>query len=392
MWVKRAIEQSIVDSADSRPAVLLTGARQTGKSSLLQRLFKNSPYVSFDRFLLAQEAESNPDIFLSKFDTVSQVVLDEVQYAPSLFRELKIRIDTNRKQYGKWLLTGSQKFQLMQNVSESLAGRIRILHLETLSAEELRKSNLFSLDELKTFLLKGGYPELWKNNKLNASDFFSDYIQTYLEKDLKQIINVKNLFDFQRFLLICASRIGQLINFADLSKDLGISIAVIKQWLHALEVGGIIYLLPPYYNNFGKRLIKTPKLYFADHGLVNYLLNIETMDHLTASLFKGALWENFVFCELVKTVSVTPGRDLFFYRDQNGVEVDFVLEKSGKVFLIEAKAQELSHDNKLNFSKVAPLITNKIVESFLACPTNEQSVIAHKDYRIFNPLYCMINL
>jgi predicted AAA+ superfamily ATPase len=276
----------------------------------------------------------------------------------------------------------------MQNVSESLAGRIRILHLETLSAQELRQSNLFSEQELKTFLLKGGYPELWENQKLTFADFFSDYIQTYLEKDLKQIINVKNLYDFQRFLLLCASRIGQLINFADLSKDLGISISVVKQWLHALEIGGIIYLLPPYYNNLGKRLIKTPKLYFADHGLVNYLLNITTMENLNNSLFKGALWENFVFCELIKTQSAAPGREIFFYRDQNGVEIDFVLELNGKIIFIEAKAQELPGNSKLNFSKVTPLITHKAVECFLACTTNEPSVIAYKDYKIFNPLYC----
>ncbi len=392
MWIKRLIEQSILDSTNSRPAVLLTGARQTGKSSLLQKLFKDSPYISLDRFLIAQEAETNPDIFLNKFDAVPQVVLDEVQYAPSLFRELKIRIDNNRQQYGKWLLTGSQKFQLMQNVSESLAGRIRILHLETLSAQEIRQSNLFSAEELKNFLVKGGYPELWENKKLNFSDFFSDYVQTYLEKDLKQIINVKNLFDFQRFLMICASRVGQLINFTDLSKDLGISVALVKQWLHALEIGGIIYLLPPYYNNFGKRLIKTPKLYFADHGLVNYLLNIKTIENINTSLFKGALWENFVFCELIKTMSLTPGREIFFYRDQNGVEIDFVVEKNSKVILIEAKAQELPDYSKLNFSKVVPLMTDKNIECFLACLTNEQSVIAGKDYKIFNPLYCKLEI
>jgi predicted AAA+ superfamily ATPase len=388
IWIPRKIEKVLQEAVGTRPAVLLTGARQTGKSTLFKKLYPDVPYFSFDRFLLAEEAQNNPESFLVALSMHPQVMLDEIQYAPRLFPELKLKIDQDRQSYGRWLLTGSQKFQLMHEVSESLAGRIRILHLETLSAEELRHSQLFSQAEMDLFLLKGGYPELWENPVLKPRDFFSDYVQTYLEKDLKNIVASKRLRDFQKFLLMCASRIGQILNFSDLSKELGITVPVVKAWLNALEISGVLYLLPPYYQNLGKRLIKAPKLYFADHGLAAYLLNIESPDQLSVSPFKGAFWENIVFNEIIKTTGAIPGRGLFFYRDQNGVEIDFLLEHHHRIILIEAKAQEMPRGLKLNFSKVSPLIRDKSVDSVLACSVQEDRLIHYQDYRLWNPLRC----
>ncbi len=308
MWFDRHIEKSILSATQSRPVVLLTGARQTGKSSLFQRMFRDVQYITLDSIQYAEQAKENPDYFLSNFK--KPVILDEIQYAPEIFRHIKLLVDQNRKQYGQWLLTGNQKFELMQSVGDSLAGRIRIIHLETLSALEIRRKR--TDNKLADFIWKGGYPELWSNPALDIHSFFEDYIQTYLERDLRQIINISNLVDFQRFLRICAARIGQLINYRNMAKDVGVSDVTIKSWLGALEQSGIIYRLPPFYANMGKRFVKSPKLYFADQGLASYLLNIHNYEQWQNHIYKGNLWENVVFCELIKTGLYKPGKNLFF--------------------------------------------------------------------------------
>jgi len=380
MWINRNHTEKIKKAVETRPVVLLTGVRQVGKSSLLQRLFKDAEYVTLDKILLAEEAEENPSKFLNRFD--KQVIIDEIQYAPSLFRDLKIKIDEERDVRGKWILTGSQQFVLMKGISESLAGRARILNLYSLSANELNQADI--LKNKKDLLWKGGFPEIWAEN-LDATDFFEDYIQTYLERDLKQILNISNLRDFRRFLTLLALRVGQLINYTEISKDLGVSNNTIKAWVNALEVSGLIILLPPYYNNLGKRLIKTPKLYFCDNGLVSALLNINSLQTLEKSQHLGNIWENFVFTELIKE-GFKSGKDLFFYRDQNGVEIDFILEKNGEIYLIEAKYSERPKVDKLNLIKVAPLFKEK-VHSIVACNVEENGIIELKDFSIYNPLF-----
>ena len=342
MWIERDYAVKIKDAVKTRPVVLLTGVRQAGKSSLLQRLYKDAEYVTLDRIILAEEAEENPTLFLERFK--NHVIIDEIQYAPSLFRDLKIKVDENRDLKGKWILTGSQQFILMRHVSESLAGRVRILTLGTLSAEELNRTNL--LKNKRDLLWKGGFPELWAE-KLDAKEFYEDYIQTYLERDLKQILNVTSLRDFRRFLLLLAIRVGQLLNYSELSKEIGVAVNTIKAWVNALEVSGLIILLTPYYNNLGKRLIKAPKLYFCDNGLVSALLNIDSLDTLEKSPHLGNIWENFVLSEYLKKGFVS-GKDIFYFRDTNGVEIDFVIEKKGEVFLVEAKHSERPNPAKLN--------------------------------------------
>lgn len=379
MWIERDYSEKIKEAVKTRPVILLTGIRQAGKSSLLQRLFTDAEYVTLDRMILAEEAEENPTVFLDRFK--NQVIIDEIQYAPSLFRDLKIVVDENRKIKGKWILTGSQQFILMRHVSESLAGRVRILNLGTLSAKELNRTNL--LKNKRDLLWKGGFPEIWAE-KLDAKEFFEDYIQTYLERDLKQILNVTNLRDFRRFLSLLAIRVGQLLNYSEISKEVGVAVNTIKAWVNALEVSGLIILLPPYYNNLGKRLIKAPKLYFCDNGLACTLLNIDSLDTLGKSLHLGNIWENFVLSEHLKEGFV-PGKDIFYFRDTNGVEIDFVIEKEGEVFLVEAKHSERPNPAKLNFKKVAPLF-NIEVRSIVACGVEEKGRIALKDYSIYNPL------
>ncbi len=391
MWIERKITERVKQLAASRPALLVTGARQVGKSSLLQRLFVEAEYVTLDRVAIAEHAEQNPDAFLSAFK--QQVILDEIQYAPSLFRELKIRIDQQRKKYGQWILTGSQKFQLMKDVSDSLAGRIGILDMHTLCAEEILQSKLSS--KVPGLLWKGGYPELWSNPKLNPIDFFQSYVQTYLERDLKALINVTNLRDFQRFMRLLAMRVGQLLNFSDVAKDVGVSPATIKSWMGALEASGVVVLLAPYFRNLGKRLIKAPKVYFVDNGLLCYFLGIETQDDCLKHLHIGHIWENFVFTELMKSHEFFPNHELFYYRDQNGVEIDFVVEKNQQIMLIEAKFAEQVDASKLNFKKVVPLFEKNVtadcvgaVRCYVAAKINEKKLLHLNEYALFNPLWC----
>jgi len=270
----------------------------------------------------------------------------------------------------------------MKQISESLAGRIKIIPLYSLSATELNRSGL--LKNRKDLLWRGGFPEIWAEN-LDANEFFEDYIQTYLERDLRQILRVNNLRDFRRFLALLAIRTGQLVNYSEISREVGVSVNSIKTWVNALETSGIITLLPPYYNNLGKRLIKAPKLYFCDNGLISALLKINSRKTLENSLYLGNLWENFVFTEFVKE-GLIPGKNLFYFRDQNGVEIDFIIEKNGKIILVEAKASEYPNRKKLNFNKVAPLF-NKTVTSVVACGIEEDGIISLKNYSVYNPLY-----
>lgn len=384
MWIDRLLNASIVKACETRPVVLLTGARQTGKSSLLQRMFPHAEYVTLDRVVMAEEAEANPSQFLDRFD--GPVILDEVQYAPNLFRELKIRVDMQRGDYGRWILTGSQRLQLMREVSESLAGRIHIAQLESLSAKELRNSRQFSDKQIEASLWNGGYPEIWANSSLTPAIYYEDYIQSYLERDLKALIKVGNLRDFRRFIMICATRSGKLLNYTDMAKDLAVSATTVKSWLAALEASGIIYLLPPYFANIGKRLVKVPKLYFADNGLLGHLLNIADAPSYARSPMKGNMWENFIFTEILKTTGAVPGRSLFFYRDQNGVEMDFLVERGGCLYLVEAKSAERPDSRKLNFSKIEKLFPEMNVRNILLCTTSESSPVHLRDFRLMNPL------
>ncbi len=382
MWIEREVKARINRSAGSRPVVLLTGARQTGKSSLLKRLFPECRYITFDYIRQVEAAKESPQQFLRQCD--GPTILDEIQYVPELFRELKIQVDKERDTYGKWIITGSQQFELMEQVSESLAGRITVINLETLSAMELRESKV---ERTADFLWRGGYPELWSNPYLELEDFFENYLRTYIERDLKQIVEVKNLNDFRRFFRVLAVRIGQLINYRDIAKDVGVADVTVKRWLHALEMGGLITLLPPFFANIGKRLVKAPKLYFNDHGLACYLLGIVEAETWSAHTHRGNLWENLVLMELIKNNHLLPGRELFFYRDQNGVEVDFIIEQGNKITLLEAKSGEKVDNRKLNFKKIAPLLNEKYqIECVVAHSPLDDIVVELKNYKSYNPL------
>lgn len=323
------------------PAVLVTGARQTGKTTLLRQLYPEAPFVTLDLPSAAYEAENNGMAFLDALSAEPAVVLDEVQYAPALFRYLKIAIDADRHRMGRFLMTGSQKFALMQSVSESLAGRVGILEMDTLSSTEMIDAATTDPPSLLHFLWRGGYPELWRAPEMLARDFYSGYLATYLERDVRQLVNVTNLRDFERFIRVCATRAGNLVNLSGLASDVGISGTTARQWLGVLEASNIIHLLPPFFNNAGKRLIKTPKLYFKDTGLLCFLLGLTSPDQMAASPFIGAVWESFVLGQMHRhREAVGSPAEIYFWRDAHGLEVDFAVWLNGRLQLVEVKWAE----------------------------------------------------
>ena len=337
MWITRDVEPKLQRSARTRPVMVLTGARQTGKTSTLLRLFPNHAFVSLDLPSEAEQAEKEPDNFLRRHP--APAIIDEVQYAPGLFRHLKVAVDASRASNGQFLLTGSQKFTLMKSVSESLAGRADILELETLSLAEIRAA--LPQTKLETAIVRGGFPELHANADIDHATFYNSYLATYLQRDVRSLANVGNLRDFERFLRACALRSANLLNKADLARDVGIAPSTANHWLSTLEASGQVVLLEPWFSNRTKSIVKSPKLYLADTGLLCALLNIGSEDALHQSPAVGAIWETFVFAQL-RSRERRAGRagSLFFWRDRTR-EVDFVVDVGGRLELFEAKWTEL---------------------------------------------------
>jgi predicted AAA+ superfamily ATPase len=336
MWIPRSVEARLLRSARTRPVVMLTGARQTGKTSTLLRLFPHHQFVSLDLPSEAEQAEKAPEDFLRRHP--SPVIIDEVQYAPGLFRHLKARVDAERARNGRFLLTGSQKFTLMKSVSESLAGRADIVELETLSLAEIRAA--LPQTAVETAIVRGGFPELHANPDIDPVAFYNSYLATYLERDVRALAEVGSLRDFERFLRACALRSANLLNKADLARDVGIAPSTANRWLSVLEGSGQVALLEPWFSNRTKSIVKSPKLYFADTGLLCALLNIRSEDALRHSPATGQVWETFVFAQL-RDREYRAGRvgSLFFWRDRTR-EVDFVIDTGGRLELFEAKWTE----------------------------------------------------
>ncbi|MDX2110197.1 MAG: ATP-binding protein [Verrucomicrobiota bacterium] len=315
--------------------VVLTGPRQTGKTSLVRRLFPAHAYVSLDLPSEAAQAESDPIAFLRRHGDL--LIVDEVQYAPTLFRHLKRVVDDARSRMGGFILTGSQPFHLMQGVSESLAGRSDILHLDGLSYREVKEAGIeLSVED---FVFKGGFPELHERGGVEVARFYRSYVATYLERDLRMQLQVGNLRDFERFLRACALRTSQLLNRAELARDVGISPTTAGQWLSTLEQSGIITLLEPWFSNETKSLVKTPKLHFNDSGLCAFLMGMQNLDDLLSSPLAGALWETTVFTEIRKALAANPRWQMAFWRDRIK-EADFLFHRAGRFMLADAKWSE----------------------------------------------------
>jgi predicted AAA+ superfamily ATPase len=367
MWVNREIERRLLVAAAHRPAVVVTGARQTGKTSLIKKLFPDYSYVSLDLPSEAERAEKASLSFLEQYKP--PLIIDEIQYAPALLRFLKQSIDLNRERAGQYILTGSQRFSLMKEVSDSLAGRAELIELEPLSVSEILAAAVKDLSHTE-IMLRGGYPELYNKPELDHLAFYRSYIATYLERDVRQILNVADLRDFERFLRAAALRSGQLLNKAELARDVGIHPTTANDWISVLEASNQLILLEPWFSNRTKSIVKTPKLFLADTGILCSLLNIRTVQDLLDYPNRGAIWETYVFSELRKLQTASFGAwSLNFWRDKSN-EVDFLSDSGGGFDLYEAKWTELPDMSDLKgFSAFRNRIKGKIKTQRLVCQT-----------------------
>lgn len=369
MWIKRDIEGELLSLATSRPAVVVTGARQAGKTSLLGTAFPGHNYVSLDIPMHAERAETSGEAFLAQHGT--PLVIDEIQYAPGLLRHVKAAIDRNRDRMGQYLITGSQRFELMRGVTESLAGRAAVLVLHGLSAREISRWSGVPADRtrLLELLFRGGYPELWQRD-LAPERFYADYAATYLERDVRAAIQVRSLRDFDRFLRLCAARTGQLVSANGLAADLGLSTGTVRAWTSVLEASSVIGLLEPYHGNLGKRIVKTPKLYFLDTGLLCYLLGFRRPADLAESSMIGPIFETHVYGQIVRSFANRGQRpEVFFFRDHHGHEVDFVLPRGEKIRVVECKWAERPESHHRGVEHLRALVgPNNLISAVIVTP------------------------
>jgi hypothetical protein len=326
-YVHRALEAQVAKAIRAFPALVVTGPRRAGKTCLLRRMFPKASYFLLEDPDVVARLRADPHGFLDAVETPA--ILDEVQHVPEVLSHVRARVDREPRRRGRWLLTGSQEAPLMRGVAESMAGRAAVLQLLPFSTRE----------SPRVTLLRGGYPEAVARPR-GARLWFSSYLQTYLERDVRAVTAVRDLATFRRFLALLASRHGQVLNKTDLAAPLGVSVPTIAQWLGVLEVTAQVLIVPPFFDNLGRRLVKSPKVYVADSGLACHLLGIDTAAELSKSPFRGALFEGFVASEIVKAqASAGRRRELYYFRDEQGLEVDFLVPgRAGAVSLIECKA------------------------------------------------------
>lgn len=346
--ISRKIVPILQEYATEFRSVLVVGPRQSGKTTLIKATFPDKPYISLENPDERLLAENDSRAFLNRFP--NGAILDEIQHVPKLMSYMQEILD-NTQTDGLLILTGSNNILLQEKVSQSLAGRLGVLELYPLSYQEIFTINQnFTLNEL---VLMGSYPEIYSKHR-KPELWYNSYIKTYIERDVRQIKNIENTTLFIKFLMLCAGRIGQQINLTNISNECGINLRTVQSWLSVLEQTYVIKQLQPYYNNFNKRIVKTPKLYFIDTGLACALLNIRKLDELTLSHFRGALVENFIIMESLKNnTNQNTNNTLYYWRDNKGVEIDLIVDNGQTFFPIEIKAaQTFTKDFVKNLDKI----------------------------------------
>lgn len=355
---KRTLENTVREVNESFPVLLITGPRQVGKTTLLEMCAENRHYVTLDDLDARRLAQNDPGLFIQTYP--APLIIDEVQYAPELFSYIKMEVD-RKKGKGMYWLTGSQKFHLMKGISESLAGRVAIVDLLGFSMAELdhrkgrcqpflpvpewietagdSRTKKLTLQETYRHIWQGAFPQVNMDTKPSTRQrFYSSYVQTYLQRDVRDILGVSNQTTFHNFLCSVAARTGQLLNYADLARDVAIDNKTAKSWLSVLETSGLVYLLKPYYRNVTKRLIKTPKLYFLDTGLCTYLTKWPDPQSLEAGAMSGAILETWLFSEILKSYWHNGlEAPFYFYRDTDQKEIDLVIEQGNTLYPVEFK-------------------------------------------------------
>ncbi len=375
MYTTRLLEKSFFDALKSFPAVFIGGPRRSGKTTLSKRLGSQYKYVLLDELDIRKYASEDPRGFLDRY--APPVIIDEIQNVPELLPYIKSKIDANQAP-GQWVLTGSQQWALMKGIGETLAGRIAIFHLYPFSITEIQKNveqqpgnfvkfwehlKKSTLPLKKTisageWVLKGGYPESVLGADKTRKTWFSSYIQTYIDRDVRGNIREGNLRDFERFIGLLAARTAQQLNTASLAKDVGVSLPTVKSWLSLLEASGLIFFVMPHHANFGKRLIKAPKCYFMDTGLVCYLVGLQDQEHAMRGPMAGALFETACVAQVYKRLSIWGDeRSLYYFRSSDGLEVDMLIERGGKFFPMEVKLSSTLDsskvDNLIKWCKIA---------------------------------------
>ncbi len=377
IFINRAITKTILEIYNYFPVITLTGPRQSGKTTLLRKVFEDLPYYSMENLDIRRFAHNDPRGFLAQHP--SGMFLDEVQNTPELLSYIQELVDDNPKR--RYILSGSSQFSVFNKITQSLAGRTAVLELLPLSYEEVEKdAKDKTLDKL---LLDGFYPAIYAGK--NRTDLlYHSYVKTYLERDVRDLLKINDLLQFQTFLRLCAGRIGSLFNASDLSTETGVSSTTIKSWLSVLQASYVIMLLPPYYENSRKRLIKTPKLYFNDTGLACYLLGIETEQQLARDKMRGHLFENFIIAEALK-YRYNSGKDnnLFFYRDSNGNEVDLLIKNGTEFRALEIKSSQTYHPD---FQKGL-----RSINSFMGDRIKDRTIVYAGDFEINSADIKLIN-
>ncbi len=339
--IERIAEKEAVRLSKQYPVLTVIGPRQSGKTTLCQKVFKEYAYVSLENLEERNQALYDPKSFLARFN--EPLIIDEIQRVPSLLSYIQTRID-NTKRNGSYILTGSQQFELMESLGQSLAGRTAILKLLPLSIKELY-DHYKSYNTLEEYIYTGFYPRVY-DQKLNPTEASSFYLSTYVERDIRSLINIKDYLLFDRFLKVCASRTGQLLNMTSIGNECGISHNTVNQWLSLLEASFIVFRMPPHFRNFSKRIIKSPKLFFYDVGFASYLLGIEAKEQLLNHPLKGALFETLVAGELLKArYNAVKGSNLYFFRDNSGHEVDCLLDHGKYCVPIEIKSSRTINES-----------------------------------------------
>lgn len=354
--IPRRMADKLVELAKGFPVVCLTGPRQSGKTTLVRSVFSDYAYVSLENMDMMLAAQEDPRRFLEPYKN-SGLIVDEAQRVPELFSYLQGVVDASGSM-GRYILTGSQNFLLLESITQSLAGRAAILHLLPFSAEEIADVGLLE-DSLYEVLFKGMYPPLF-DRPVSPMDFYPSYIETYLERDVRSMKNIGNLALFRKFVQLCAGRVGQMLNLTSLGNETGVDHKTIRSWLSVLEASFIVFLLRPYHRNWNKRIVKQPKLYFYDTGLLCSLLNLRSANELSIHHLRGSIFENYVIAEHIKGQfhrGVRPS--VYFWRDHTGHEVDLIIEKGTAIQAIEIKSTSTLNSDLFNglhwFSKQAGL-------------------------------------
>jgi hypothetical protein len=399
MYYSRSLEDILLEASEEFGVLLLTGPRQVGKTTLLQHVCKRGrTYITLDDPPIRSLANEDPKLFMSRFEP--PVLIDEIQYAPGLLPYIKMAVDSANKK-GLFWLTGSQQFLMMKGISETLAGRVAILNLLGFSACERRRSNIDAtpfladkdgLDQRLALARKpnlkriykdiwlGSFPALIAGAAKNRELYYSSYIQTYLQRDVRDLTQVGDEISFLKFIRACAARTGQLLNLTDISRDVDISIPTAKKWLSILQASFQIFLLQPYHSNVTKRLVKTPKMYFLDTGLCSYLTEWASPETLEAGAMNGAIFETYVFVEILKSYWHRGARpSIYYYRDKDAKEVDFLIERDQKLFPVEAKKASTPRKDWLSSFKALRKLKKDISSGFVICMVDQWTPLDPKN-------------